>query len=177
MILRRTQAPRRGVAAVEMALVTMLFVTPLLIGVWEVGRLIQVQQIVSNSAREGARHAGQAFIVNPDGSFTEIRVNSGSVNVHDLVYHYLVAAGLTNLERSDVQVTFTFTAPTSTGTTPTEPYLGEKNQPFNVTVTIPWNKVRWVNLGLINPSYVTFTVSWQMLIDDKFTLNDKMPDW
>jgi hypothetical protein len=40
-MLRRTH-PRRGVAAVEFALVTMLFILPLLIGVWEVGRLVLV---------------------------------------------------------------------------------------------------------------------------------------
>ncbi|HJZ55387.1 MAG TPA: TadE family protein [Gemmataceae bacterium] len=161
-----------------MALVTLMFVAPLMIGVWEVGRLIQVQQIVSNSAREGARLAGQAFIVNPDGSFTQVHVSSGTPNVHDVVYQYLIAAGLTNLQSEDVQVTFTFTAPRSSdGVTPTEPYLGEKNEPFTVTVTIPWAKVRWVNLGLINPTSVTFTVTWQMLTDDKFTVNEVLPSW
>ncbi len=61
------------------------------------------------------------------------------------------------------------------GTMPSEPYLGVKNQQFNVTVSIPWNKVRWINVGLIQPSTVTFTVTWQMLIDDKFTVNQTMP--
>jgi Flp pilus assembly protein TadG len=177
MILRRTHAPRRGVAAVEMALVTMLFIIPMMIGVWEVGRLIQVQQIVSNSAREGARLAGQAYTINSDGSITQIFVSTGTPSVKSTVYQYLVAAGLTNLQMSDVQVDFAFTAPKSDGTTPTEPYLGDKNEPFTITVTIPWAKVRWVNLGIINPTSVTFTVTWQMLIDDKFTVNANLPVW
>ena len=46
---------RPAVAAVELAFVLLFFLVPLVIGVWEVGRLIHVQQIVSNSAREGAR--------------------------------------------------------------------------------------------------------------------------
>lgn len=177
MILRRTNAPRRGVAAVEMAFVTMVFIVPLMIGVWEVGRLIQVQQIVSNSAREGARLAGQAYTINPDGTYVEIKKDTGTPNVKSVVYQYLVAAGLTNLQESDVQVEFQFITTSAFPTAPAEPYQGEKNQPFTVTVTIPWAKVRWVNLGIINPNYVTFTVHWQMLIDDKFTVNDTLPAW
>ena len=47
----------------ELALVTMLFVVPLIFGIWEVGRLIHVQQVVSNSAREGARlEIGRAHV-------------------------------------------------------------------------------------------------------------------
>src|SRR5262249_29828836 len=53
----RTGPPRRGVAAIEMGFVTMLFVIPLIIGIWEVGRMIHVQQVVANAAREGARLA------------------------------------------------------------------------------------------------------------------------
>jgi hypothetical protein len=56
-----------------------------------------------------------------------------------------------------------------------EPYTGVKGQPFTVTVTIPWDKVRWVNLGIIKPATVTFTVAWQMLIDDAFTVNQTLP--
>lgn len=176
-MLRSHRRARRGVAAVEMALVSICFVVPLMIGVWEVGRLVQVQQIVSNSAREGARLAAQAFTINTDGTQTQVTVNSGTPNVTDTIYQYLYAAGLTNLQKSDVTVTFQFLAPKSDGTTPTEPYLGEKGEPFQVTVSIPWSKVRWINLGLVQPTTVTFTVTWQMLIDDKFSLNESMPAW
>jgi hypothetical protein len=102
-------------------------------------------------------------------------VSSGTPNVRDVVYQYLITAGLTNLAPEDVTVAFAFTAPNSQGATPTEPYRGEKNQPFAVTVTVPWDKVRWVNLGLIRPATVSFTVSWQMLIDDAFTVNQSLP--
>lgn len=51
-MLRRRPTSRAGVAAVEVAIITAFFLVPLVIGVWEVGRLVQVQQIVSNSARE-----------------------------------------------------------------------------------------------------------------------------
>jgi Flp pilus assembly protein TadG len=180
MILRCRQygiRNRRGVAAVEMALVTMLFVVPVLIGVLELGRMIQVQQIVSNSAREGARLAGQGYTINATGGPTQIMADSGTTSVKSTVYQYLIAAGLTDLQPSDVTVTFSFTRPNTAGNTPTEPYLGEKNQPFTVTVEVNWDKVRWVNLGLVNPQKIQFSATWQMLVDEPFTVNGTLPTW
>jgi ABC-2 type transport system ATP-binding protein len=52
----RTSA-RRGVAVVELA-VLLPFLLVVLLGIWEVGRLIEVQQILNNAAREGARIKG-----------------------------------------------------------------------------------------------------------------------
>jgi Flp pilus assembly protein TadG len=178
---RLKRAPRRAAAAVELAFVVLFFFIPVLFGIWEAGRLIEVQQIVSNSAREGARLAAQGYTINSTGSPTQIMTATGTPNVHDVVYQYLVAAGFTNLTPQDVVVDFAFTSPRTTdpgkGTTPTEPYLGEKNQPFTVTVTIPWSKVRWIDAGLIRPQNVSFTVTWQMLTDDAFQVNQTIPSW
>jgi Flp pilus assembly protein TadG len=176
-MLRRPTPTREGVAAVEVAVITAFLLVPLMIGIWEVGRMIQVQQIVSNSAREGARLAAQGFTINSVGAPTQVTVSSGTPNLHDYIYNCLYAAGLTTLSKSDVVVTFQFLAPNSEGATPTEPYQGEKGQPFAVSVTIPWDKVRWINLGVVNPTEVTFTVTWRMLIDEEFTFNDTLPTW
>lgn len=176
-MLRCRQRARRGVAAIELALVFMCFLLPMMLGVWEVGRLVQVQQIVSNGAREGARLAAQGFTINTSGSPTQITTSTGNPNVHDSVYQYLYAAGLTNLAPADVTVTFQFLAPRSDGQPSTEPYQGEKGQPLQVSVTIPWNRVRWSNLGLVNPTTVTYTVVWRMAIDDPFTVNDTLPTY
>jgi hypothetical protein len=47
-----------------------------------------------------------------------------------------------------------------------------------VTVRIKdWGKVRWVNLGLVSPTDVSFTVTWKMLTDDAFTVNQSLPGW
>ncbi len=173
MIRRPHPTPRRGVAAVEMAFVTLLFVVPLLIGMWEIGRLVHVQQVVTNAAREGARYAGQANTLDAAGNPIQVR----RTDVQRTVYQYLVVAGFPQLVPADVTTTFGFTAPTSGGTTPTEPYLGEKGQPFTVTVSIPWAKVRWLNIGLISPTTVQYTVRWQLLTDDAFSVNTNLPNW
>jgi hypothetical protein len=44
-----------------------------------------------------------------------------------------------------------------------------------VTVTIPWSQVRWINLGIINPTTVSYTAYWQMMTDDVFTINPNLP--
>jgi Flp pilus assembly protein TadG len=176
-MVRRASQPRRGVASVEVAAVTAFLLLPLMIGVWEVGRMVQVKQIVSNSAREGARRAAQGYTVNSSGTPTQVMTSSGTTNVADAVYDYLIAAGLTTLQKSDVTVTFQFLAPRSDGAPATEPYQGEKGQPFSVTVTVPWDRVRWVNLGVIRPTQVSFTVNWRMMMDDPFTINPKLPTW
>ena len=174
MKLRRPAAARpparTGVAAVEMGWVFMVFVFPLLIGIWEVGRMVQVQQIVSNAAREGARLAGQGTTIRSDGTIVQINRTTGTPNVRDVVYQYLLASGLTGLALADIDVTFAFTSGTGT-----EPYEGIKNQPFTVTVSVKWDKVKWVDLGFIRPDKITFTVSWRMLVDDPFTVNATLP--
>src|SRR5262245_37351928 len=63
MMIKRTRNSnrRRGVVAVEAA-ITLPFLVILMFGVWEVGRLIQVNQIMVDSAREGARLAAGAYV-------------------------------------------------------------------------------------------------------------------
>lgn len=185
---------RRGVASIELAFVFMFFMIPLMIGIWEVGRMVHVQQIVSNAAREGARLSAQGYTINGSGTPTQIKVNGGSNNVKQAVYDYLYSAGLTNLVESDVTVTFGYTTGRGTayvpvlgvdpvgtnwpaGSKPTDPCYGDKGQVFKVTVTVPWAKVRWINMGLLNPADVTFTCTWQMLTDDRFQVNEQLPTW
>ena len=52
---------RRGVVAVEAAVVLPVLII-VMFGMWEVGRLIQVNQIVTNAAREGARLAAGGYV-------------------------------------------------------------------------------------------------------------------
>jgi Flp pilus assembly protein TadG len=192
MIRRRTPSNRRaGAALPELALVMMFVLVPTMIGVWEVGRLVQVQQIVSNSAREGARVAAQGYTINQTGSPTEVMTMippasnpNGSPNVKAAVMQELYGAGLTNLTWSDVDVTFQFQPYTPAASDPqptagaTEPYQGVKNQPFTVAVNLKsYNKVRWVTFGIVNPKQVTYTVQWRMLVDDPFTVNPSVPTW
>ena len=178
---RLVPARRRGVAAIELGFVTMLFVAPMIVAIWEVGRLIHVQQVVANSAREGARLAAQGFTIKSDGTTVQIHKTTGSPNVKDVVCDYLKAAGFTHLTPADVTVTFAFITPKlvppNVGSIPAEPWMGEKGQTFTVSVSVPWSKVRWIDMWILQPTEVTFTVTWRMMIDDAFTINETLPEW
>ena len=186
MIIRSQQLKRPGIATAEFSYV-LLILFPVLIGVWETGRLIQVQQIVSNSAREGARMAAQGRTINQSGAPTEILTsvnpNPGNLpNVKAAVFQSLHGAGLTNLTWNDVIVTFAFLDQPSGATagpssSNPQPVQGVKNQRFSVTVSIPLAKVRWVNFGIVSTPNVAETVEWRMLVDEAFTINQTLPTW
>jgi Flp pilus assembly protein TadG len=166
------RAPRRhGSAAVEFAVILPLLMT-LLIGTWEIGRFIQLQQIMSNAARDGARLAAQGMIINTNGTITDIGASSGSPNVTTAVSDYLIGAGITNL--NGLQVNFQFI---DGNTSLTDPYQGVKNQHFIVSVTLPYANLRWTNLNLINPTLLGGQCTWQMLVDAPFSVNPNLPGW
>ena len=170
---------RRGVAAVEFACIVPLLLL-LLVGIWELGRIIHVQIIMNNAARDGARLAAQANIVNTTGAYTQIHFDTGTPNVVDSIKAYLTAAGISDLTNLVIELQFVEPA-TAGGPTPTatnaDPYLGVKNQRFRVKVSIPYDNVRWTSLSLINPSTLTAEVYWQCLVDDPFTVNTTLPGW
>jgi len=196
-MLRTSRGPssftrRSGAAACEMAVIMNFILVPLLIGLWEMGRVVQVQQIVTNSAREGARMAAQSLTLAQNGNQTQIVVaNAPGValpSVKGAVMQYLAGCGLTRLNWSDVDVTFVFL---DGNTSLTQPYMGVKGQRFRVTVTITdvdgagnpksirplRDKCLWVALGLVQTTTVSYSSEWQLMLDDPFSINITMPTW
>ena len=174
-MLTRVPSVRRrsGTAAVEMAVIFNFVVLPTLIGVLEVGRLVQIQQIVANAAREGARFAAQAQTLSSTGTLVQFKANTGNPSVYSVAYQYLIGSGLTQLSTSDVAVTFAYTD----GSGSTEPYQGTKLEPFTVTVTVQYAKLPWINFGFLNTTSVSFAVNWQILVDDPFVVDPTLPSW
>lgn len=105
---------RHGAAVVEFALVAPLFFL-LIFGMIEYGRMVMVQQILTNAAREGAR------VGVLDGS-TETKVTTA-------VNNYLTAAGITNA---------------TTTVTPNPPSSAAATSPVTVTVSVGFNDVSWL---------------------------------
>ena len=203
MLVRRQFATHRiGTATVELAAVMLFCIVPIMIGVWEMGRFVQVQQIVSNATREGARMAAQAYTIQASGAPVRIELtNATNPSVKSAVMQYLVGAGLTNLRYADVDVTFAF-QPRDPATDPplinpiagaTQPYQGVQGQRFRVTVTITdvdasnnpkpagsqplKERVLWTTLGFVKPTAVSYQVDWCMLVDLPFTVNTTIPSW
>jgi Flp pilus assembly protein TadG len=172
VILRTRTSRHDGVAAVEFAFVLPVLVV-ILLGLWEAGRLIQLQQILSNSAREGARIAAQSQTINSTGSPTQIHVDTGTPNVKQTVVNYLRQAGL-NVTAADVTVEFAFL----TGdTSKTQPYQGIKGQQFSVTVRLSVQALQWSFLKVANVNQMSAKVYWTCMVDDPFTLDTSIPSW
>ena len=115
MPITQPQTPiRRGVAAVEFALVAPVFFLVVL-GIIEFGRMAMVQQVLTNAAREGAR------VGVLDGSTKAKVVNAAS--------QYLDGAAVTT---ATVDVS------------PDPPDSAGYGQPVTVTVTVLFDDVSWL---------------------------------
>jgi Flp pilus assembly protein TadG len=105
---------RRGAAAVEFAIVAPIFVL-LVFGMIEYGRMVMVQQVITNASREGARRAVLDGVTATDVQTT--------VNTY-----------LTNGTVSGATVTLN----------PTNPASATAGQPVTVTVSVPYTAVSWL---------------------------------
>lgn len=110
---RHEQTARRGAAIVEFALVAPLFLS-LIAGVIELGRAIEVVQLLTNASREGARVA--SYDTTTQTSTITTAVNS-----------YLSSAGITGAT--------TLVSPS--------PSTASNGDSMSVTVSIPFANVSW----------------------------------
>ncbi len=106
---------QRGAAAVEFAVVAPIFVL-LLFGMIEYGRMVMVQQMLTNATREGARRA----VV--DGT----TVDSVKTTVKD----YLTSG---NITVNDNEITVN-----------PDPTTAASGDPVTVSMTLPFSRVSWL---------------------------------
>jgi Flp pilus assembly protein TadG len=143
----RCSSRRRAVAAVEFA-ICLPPIMALLVGIWEVGRLIEIKQVMTNAAREGGRQAATGQLTN--------------TQVQAVVTQYLKVAGLPTSN-----VTVTVTNLTSPGVDVSQAnYLDN----IQVTVTMPFGDVTWSLLGMFVPSSTTVSaqVQWVSVVDKPY---------
>lgn len=146
---------RKGVAAVEFACVLPLMAL-LLIGMWEVGRMVEVQQMLVNAAREGARQASTG--------------NKDTAAVKATVVTYLNQKGLSFVNSTHVTVT------SVSNTSITDPSLANQLDQFRVSVTIPFNSVRWILLkSVTNVTNLTASADWYSMRDLPLTVSADIP--
>lgn len=107
---------RRAASAVEFALIAPVFFL-LILGMVEYGRMVMIQQIITNASREGARRAVL------DGATT--------TEIQGLVGDYLQLA---QVSPAGAVITVS----------PNPPNSAEFGDPITVTVAIPFNQVSWL---------------------------------
>lgn len=168
MIIRNKKSTRscRGVAAVEFAAL-LPFLLILLLGVWEMGRLIQVHQILNNATREGARVAAQGLTIDLTNQPKEI----SQADVENTVKYYLENAGI---DTTGMTMDFEYL---NGDTDLTDPHEASKNQRYRVTTTIPYDNIRWTLMSMVERETLTTSVVWESLVDDPFQINTNLPQW
>lgn len=141
------RAQRRGVATVELAMLLPLIMT-LLLGVWEVGRAVDVQQIMSNAAREGGRQASTGQLNN--------------AQIQQVVTDYL-----SNAQISTAHVVVTVQNLTTPGVDAID---GAQLDRFKITVTMPFKDVAWAALNHFFPATSTITAeaTWCSVKDKEY---------
>jgi Flp pilus assembly protein TadG len=143
---------------VEFVVVLPILMT-FLVSLWEVGRLVQVSQILNNAAREGARQAASGKMTN--------------AQVQLVVCEYLKDAGLPDYTASPAnQVTV------SDLTNPgTDASAASQLDQLEVTVNIPFSAVRWSSLGLVTGPNTTLNgqATWCSSVDQVYPTNVTAP--
>jgi len=120
----RRKDPRRGAAVVEMALVLPVFLLVVL-GIIEFGRAMWVSNMVSNSAREGARMA--------------ILDGSSNAEVRQAVQDFLTTS--LGVNAADITTTITITPATGNPNPNNECANATSRDLINITVALPFDKV------------------------------------
>ena len=144
-------------AAVEFAVLLPLILT-LLLGIWEVGRLIEIQQMVSNASREAARQAATGQLTNSQ--------------VQQVASQYLSEAGLTT---TNVVTTITIADPN--GATVTDVSQCNYLDAITITVSIPYSDVRWTLISMVTTpgETISSTVEWISVVDKSYPSSPTPP--
>jgi Flp pilus assembly protein TadG len=109
----RTRSRRRGTAAVEFAIIGPIVVM-LVLAMIEFSRLMMVEEVLTNAAREGCRQAVLTGATTSDATTT--------------VSNYLAGAGISGY----------------TTTVSPDPSTAEAGTAITVTITVPYSSVTWL---------------------------------
>jgi len=115
-ICRSHRKKRRGVAVVEFAVVAPVFIL-LVFGMIEYGRMVMVQQVITNASREGARRG--------------VLDGAQFADVENAVDNYLTAA---QIDTANVVI----------DVNPNPPSSQAAGLPVTITVSVPYDDVGWL---------------------------------
>jgi len=155
MMMRKQHRTRSATAAVELAVcLPMLLIV--LAGIWEVGRMVQVQNVVWAAAREGGRQAAAGLTSN--------------ATVVQFMADYLNANGLTGVTTSMI------TLKNVTSSARANPTAANQLDQFQVNITVPYSTIQWSTIAQITPTTtLTASTTWYSLLDTPCTINTTIP--
>ena len=180
------KAPRRGAAAVELAVCLPLLVV-ILTGMWQVGRITEVQQVVWNSAREAARDASLGQDTLPTvaanlltylqsaepRAFGQGHSTSMIAPVVSLPAHTTGYTCWDNTSNKEL-FTMTFSDLTTTGTT--DPTGMSQLDLYNIGVQVPFNSIALSTVVAVSGiSRLNVSVTWASMVDSPFQIAPYLP--
>lgn len=180
--LRQTgqSPPRRGVATVELAVI-LPFLFLLLFGIWEVGRFLDAQLLLEGAVREGARQAAAGSRRDPQTTeltYIYATPTSGQTDVETCVKRWLARSGINT---TNVEVTFenlSNTPQVAPYTSKNHPFEANRLDQLRVSVSIPYQDVRWSAIQFIFAPSFTMTASVLSYSnkDEPFTVDPTIPN-
>lgn len=179
---------RSAIATVELALCLPVILV-LLAGLWEVGRLIEVQHVLWNSSREAARQAATG-----EDSLSLV-ASAAAIMLQKAEPTALVPAGTilvaTTTSAANGEQSVRYTRGTATGaevftvtyrnlanSTVTDPRDASQMDKFELAISLPFQNVNWNPLAFIHvvsSERITAKVYWYCLRDLPVTINPDLP--
>ena len=180
------KACRQGAAAVEFACCLPLLVM-ILTGMLQIGRVVEVQQVLWNAARETARDAslGNDSLQTTASNLLSYLQGAepkafGQGHSTSMIAPVMAlganTTGYTCWDNTTNQELFTVTFSDITNTSTTDPTAMSQLDVFNIGVQVPFSSVALssiVPVSGINRLYVT--VVWASMVDSPFQITPNLP--
>jgi Flp pilus assembly protein TadG len=182
----RSQSCRQGVAAVEFAVcLPLLFLV--LFGLWEVGRMTEVQQVMWNSAREAARDAslGQSnlqTVTNNLITYLQSAEPTAFGQGHTVSLKPPVVTlppntyGYTVWDNTAGRELFTMSFADMTNTTVSDPTGMSQLDRYEIGVQVPYASIGWLPVAQITgKTRLYVAVDWASMVDAPFQIAPYLP--
>jgi Flp pilus assembly protein TadG len=179
-------AGRRGAAAVEFALCLPLIVL-LLLGCWEVGRMVEVNQVMWNSAREAARDgslgqdnlqtvANNLLTYLQSAEPTAFPSSHSTSMISPVVTLPANTTGYTCWDTTANRELFTVTFTDLTNTTITDPTLMSQLDLYQIGVQVPYATIGWTAVPQVTGmTRMNVVVTWASMVDSPFQITPSLP--
>jgi hypothetical protein len=182
----RMKATRNGAAAVEFALCAPLLVL-VLFGLWEVGRITEVQQVMWNSAREAARDAslGQDDLPTVAANLltylqaaepTAFGQGHTTSMIAPVVTLPANTTGYTCWDNTANRELFTITFTDATNPAIANPAAMKQLDRYEIGVQVPYGSIGWLPVAQVTGrSRLYVVVDWASMVDSPYQLAPSLP--
>jgi Flp pilus assembly protein TadG len=177
---------RRGAAAVEFAACLPVLFT-ILAGLWEVGRITEVQQVMWNSAREAARDAslGQDNLQTVAANLLTY-LQSAEPTAFGQAHQTAMVAPVVTLPANTTGYTcwdntanrelFTITFTDLTNPSITDPTAMQQLDRYEIGVQVPYGSIGWVPVAQVTGrTRLYVVVQWASMVDSPFQIAPYLP--